>query len=102
MYDKRYPGRRDFKLNEDLIRQAVEKRTPTDCDVCRYPKDVCELSNPAMPSLAMVYTPYQCFTELYTEEKGFSRGTIFVQLDKPFTPCSNGGMRGGNCNGCKM
>lgn len=37
-------------------------------------------------SLAMVYSPCQEFTELYEAEEGFSRGTIFSQLDKPFLP----------------
>lgn len=37
-------------------------------------------------SLAMVYAPCQEFTELYEAEEGFSRGTIFSQLDKPFLP----------------
>ena len=35
-------------------------------------------------SLAMVYSPYQQFRELYEPEEGFSRGTIFRELDKPF------------------
>ncbi len=39
---------------------------------------------------AMVYSPYQSFENLYDEETGFTRGTIFKCLDLPFypTPCS--------------
>ena len=42
--------------------------------------------------LASVYAPLQNFVELYDCETGFSRGTIFAELDLPFV-C--GGMSGG-------
>lgn len=35
-------------------------------------------------SLAMVYSPYQPFQNLYEVTDGFCRGTIFRELDKPF------------------
>ena len=41
-----------------------------------------------MPSLAMVYSPEQPFTDLYEPEKGLTRGTIFSQLDLPLCPQS--------------
>lgn len=46
-------------------------------------------------SLAMVYSPYQHFQNLYCEEEGFVAGTIFKELDKPFygPKC-----KGGICN----
>lgn len=34
--------------------------------------------------LAMVYSPIQEWRNVYDEKKGFSRGTIFAELDKPF------------------
>ena len=34
--------------------------------------------------LAMVYSPIQCFGELYEPDDGLSHGTIFSQLDLPF------------------
>lgn len=34
--------------------------------------------------IAMTYVPWQTWTDLYDAEKGFSRGTIFEELDKPF------------------
>ena len=43
--------------------------------------------------LAMVYSPYQHFKELYSLDKALERGTIFAQLDLPF--------EGGNGEGCK-
>ena len=35
--------------------------------------------------LAMVYSPIQEWRELYDNETGLSRGTIFKELDLPFT-----------------
>lgn len=35
-------------------------------------------------SLAMVYSPCQDFEELYDNDEGLRRGTIFRELDKPF------------------
>ena len=45
-------------------------------------------------SLAMVYSPYQHWRNLYDEVDGFARGTIFRELDKPFEAYGN---RGGCC-----
>ena len=45
-------------------------------------------------SLAMVYSPYQHWREVYEAEKGLSRGTIFRELDKPFEAF---GSKGGCC-----
>ena len=35
-------------------------------------------------SLAMVYSPCQSFQGLHTPEEGLCRGTIFIELEKPF------------------
>lgn len=37
----------------------------------------------ALP-IAMAYVPWQEWRALYEVEKGFHRGTIFEELDKPF------------------
>ncbi|HJB19395.1 MAG TPA: spore coat associated protein CotJA [Candidatus Bariatricus faecipullorum] len=34
--------------------------------------------------LAMAYVPWQNWRNLYDIHKGFTRGTIFEELDKPF------------------
>ena len=34
--------------------------------------------------LAMVYSPYQEFENLYDPEDGLEAGTVFIKLDKPF------------------
>lgn len=42
-------------------------------------------------SLAMAYVPWQMWRDIYDAEKGFHRGTIFQELDMPYT--GKGGMR---------
>ena len=38
------------------------------------------------PVVAMAYVPWQHFTKMYENlEKGYQAGTIFPELDKPFT-----------------
>ena len=39
---------------------------------------------PANPVLAMSYVPMQFYRDMYSTEKGFSAGTIYPELDKPF------------------
>ena len=36
--------------------------------------------------LAMAYVPMQLWRQLYETEVGFTKGTIFMELDKPFCP----------------
>ncbi len=58
----------------------------------------CDYSLPEVivyPSLAMVYPPRQCWRMLYDADVGFERGTIFRELDKPFSgdKCKTGDYR---------
>lgn len=57
---------------------------------CSNANEYDELSS--MP-LAMAYVPWQEWQNIYEAEKGFHRGTIFEELDKPF----KGIMMGGCC-----
>lgn len=57
---------------------CLEKR-----ETCRTPINTVE--NPT--SIAMVFSPKQCFKNLYEPMKALSRGTLFADLDKPFNPC---------------
>lgn len=38
-----------------------------------------------MLPVGMAYTPMQRWTDVYEADQGFQRGTIFRQLDLPFT-----------------
>ena len=46
--------------------------------------DDCPAETDGTRSLAMAYVPWQKWQALYEAEKGFCRGTIFAELDKPF------------------
>lgn len=45
--------------------------------------------------LAMVYSPYQHFREIYTPDTALDRGTLFSELDLPFEGSNN--RRNGGC-----
>ena len=104
MYNERFIGRRGYGTDKDAVNRMAKRYEPGSSGVslCDTGDKECEIGSGSMPALAMVYVPYQNFCSLYTEEKGFMRGTIFVQLDKPFTPHESSGRRGGSFNGCKM
>ena len=36
-------------------------------------------------SLAIVYAPVQAFVKIYDPQKALVRGTLFAELDRPFT-----------------
>lgn len=46
-------------------------------------------------ALGIAYSPIQEWTRLYDPEKGLSRGTLFEELDLPFTAYLNEGGRYG-------
>ncbi len=71
-----------------LSAPCIEPVTEPVC--CSNPNEYDELSS--MP-LAMAYVPWQEWQNIYEAEKGFHRGTIFEELDKPF----KGIMMGGCC-----
>lgn len=60
---------------------AVSQRNAASVACCPARSDYDELDG--MP-IAMAYVPWQAWRNLYEVEKGFSRGTIFEELDKPF------------------
>ena len=45
--------------------------------------------------LAMVYSPYQEWKDIYCAEKALMNGTLFAELDKPFKGYKSG--RGCSC-----
>ena len=45
--------------------------------------------------LAMVYSPYQEWKDIYCGEKALVKGTLFAELDKPFKGYKSG--RGCSC-----
>ncbi len=71
----------DYMRRSPHARTAFpENRPQTSCPV--YMEEKYDELN-RMP-LAMAYVPWQTWQNLYNAEKGFCRGTIFEELDKPF------------------
>lgn len=74
--------------------QGYSSYTPTvpRCDEAREGcrREECENSHAPLntvenpTSIAMVFSPKQCFQNLYEPMKALSRGTLFADLDKPF------------------
>ena len=61
------------------VRQQSERMAQT-------PKESCENYPHLHPtSLAMVYSSTQAFVKIYEPQKALIRGTMFAELDKPFT-----------------
>lgn len=66
-------------------RPRCEEPGATRREVCEERRErVNVIENPT--SIAMVYSPKQCFENLYEPMKALSRGTLFADLDKPFAP----------------
>lgn len=77
-YSSRQPSRQQQYSNSRTASCTGAKDSFVCCnDNSKYD----ELSQ--MP-LAMAYVPWQKWCSLYEADKGFCRGTIFEQLDKPF------------------
>ena len=75
------------RVSEERIRRLLGESSPRgESQVNASPKRSC-----CKDSLAMVYSPYQNWQNLYELEPGFCAGTIFKELDKPFVGCRNGG-----------
>ena len=62
---------------------------------CCHDTDSYDIANTAETNyrLAMVYSPYQEWQNIYCGEKALENGTIFAELDKPFVgyKCGKGG-----------
>ena len=55
----------------------------------------CQPPQPMQMQLAMAYVPWQRFGPLYEPDQALQVGTIFPELNKPFT--GKGGMYHGQC-----
>ncbi len=58
-------------------RSEVTRGTTAGCNVKNGNRNI-------GPSLAMVYSPFQEFTNMYCEEEALSKGTLFEDLYLPF------------------
>ena len=64
--------------------QAAPIRQNTPVSIA--PKECCDHYSAIQPtSLAMVWSPTQAFVKIYEPQKALMRGTLFAELDKPFS-----------------
>jgi hypothetical protein len=73
---------------------AANRRTSDKCG-CSYTPRSYANTEEMNYKLGMVYSPYQNWQNLYPCDKGFTEGTIFMELNKPFEGYKNG--KGGCC-----
>lgn len=71
----------DTELIEKILKNDKSKSKSNQSENCSQPIG----KFPAQTPIGMCYTPMQEWCEIYDDEKGLERGTIFQQLDKPFT-----------------
>ena len=66
-------------------RKSPENRFSVHADrVCRGNMDNFSKDSDKNNKLGMVYAPIQEWQNIYSSEKGFIEGTIFMELNKPF------------------
>lgn len=71
----------EFMFNDPAVRNALRELQMADNGYNSV--DMSVLPDPMV--LAMSYMPMQIFKDMYDVHEGFNRGTIFPELDKPFT-----------------
>lgn len=82
----------NYQNNMRCAHRPVQNLSST-CQSCRRMEGCPDTTDhfPAHMPIAMAYVPWQKWQKLYEPCKGFQRGTIFEELDKPFF--GKGGMR---------
>lgn len=66
----------DFLTFNDFFRSKTPDEKTDSCKVCEQ-VDSCPLT--------MAYVPFQKFTSVYDNMTALNNGTLFPELDKPFT-----------------
>ena len=78
-------------------RQEAPVRPESGCG-CQKPCDTSCPTEIAAPALAMVYSPRQCWRNLFDPAEGLKHGTIFAELALPFEAAPHtGGKEGCAC-----
>lgn len=74
--------RYDHGLTQDRNRAYCGSQSVSRTDNCFVPSPF-----PDVTPIAMAYVPFQQSPEVYDEMTAFCQGTLFPELDKPFTGC---------------
>ncbi len=71
----------DSEIIEKIIKNDKKREKSENSENCSQPVG----RFPTQTPIGMCYVPMQEWREIYDEQTGLERGTIFQQLDKPFT-----------------
>jgi hypothetical protein len=84
------------RISDGMLRQIIgdEKLEAPSCNISKDRRKSWGLEG---YPLAMVYSPIQCFRDVYDIDTALMQGTVFSELDLPFMGASVG--KGGNCRG---
>ena len=89
--------------SETLLRMLTEGNTSNHplCELSNSPKNDCNCNKNSWGlegyPLASVFAPLQSFDNLYDAETALKQGTVFAELDLPFSGRTR--QKGGNCRG---
>ncbi len=88
MYNDQYVRNKIRRVDEAMLRKVIEAEKQKPCGEV-FPQGVspeayADCKDAAFPSLAMVCVPMQEWESLYSMENGFTAGTMFKKLNKPF------------------
>ena len=90
--------------NNDLLRMIINRSGTFPSETRDLPKsNSCDGQNSYIGwgmtnhPLSMVYAPWQNFDNLYDLDKALNQGTVFAELDLPFSGRTIS--KGGNCRG---
>lgn len=81
---QRDDARREGSCQQSVVRQENSCRQGTASEAVMCCNDNSKYDELSGMPLAMAYVPWQKWCSIYEADKGFMRGTIFEQLDKPF------------------
>lgn len=78
--------RQQNRRNTPSSQQRSQQQSPVRSATVELAKAVLDREGaPHQFAVAMTYTPWQRWGEVYSAEKGLDRGTIFPALDMPFS-----------------
>ena len=81
----------DFKTPRDRVSEALMRRAAANAAQTPFPVAQSRSWGLEGYPLGSVYAPLQNWQEIYDNETGFDRGTIFKELDLPFLSGDKGG-----------
>ena len=85
---QKYPYRSNEYIRQNQCYRSNPVPVASECDYAPVREtqntNCCKHDPLSNLPIAMAYVPWQEFRMTYSAEKGFCRGTIFEELDKPF------------------